>query len=79
VGGKSADKVNARARGDERLDTGNRLTSLTSYGAAIPPLHSYTYGYDAHNNRNSITEDATTTNFTYDAYNQLLTTGAIRM
>ena len=53
-------------------DVGQRLTSLTSYGAAIPPLHTYVFGYDARNNRTSVTEHATTTSYTYDAYNQLL-------
>lgn len=53
-------------------DTGNRLTSLVSYGASLMPLHNESYGYDGAGNRSNITLDGTTTQYTYDADHQLL-------
>lgn len=54
-------------------DGGNRLTSQTdTVGPSNTQLHAYTYTYDGNGNRNSVTEDSTTTSYTYDGADQLL-------
>jgi RHS repeat-associated protein len=56
-------------------DGGDRLLSQidnVAVSGTLQQLHTYTYSYDAHGDRNTASADGTTTTYTYDASHQLL-------
>jgi YD repeat-containing protein len=56
-------------------DSENNLKTLTHKNASNTVLASYSYSYDAGARLTSETDNGTTTNYTYDSTNQILTAG----